>query len=46
MYVLLDLNGVVLDAPDDAAFDLVVQPAAGSVDVPEIAEALRSWCRS
>jgi death-on-curing protein len=44
-YVFLDLNGVVLDAPDDEAFDLVMRAAAGEVDVPAIAEALRSWCR-
>ncbi len=42
-YVFLDLNGVVLDAPDDDAFDLVMGAAAGEVDVSAIAEALDSW---
>jgi death-on-curing protein len=44
-YVFLDLNGVVLEAPDDDAFDLVMRAAAGQADVPEIAEALHAWCR-
>ena len=43
--VFLDLNGVVLEAPDDEAFDLVLRAAAGAADVPELAEALRRWCR-
>lgn len=44
-YVFLDLNGVVLEAPDDDAFDLVMRAAAGAADVPEIAEALGRWCQ-
>ena len=44
-YVFLDLNGVVLEAPDDEAFDLVLRAAAGDADVPEIADALGTWGR-
>ncbi len=44
-YVLLDLNGVLLEAPDEDAFDLVMRAAAGQADATEIAEVLRTWCR-
>ncbi len=44
-YVFLDLNGVLLEAPDDDAFDLVMRAAAGQADATEIAEVLRTWCR-
>lgn len=45
-YVFLELNGTVLEAPDDDAFHLVMRAAAGEVDVPEIAEALQRWSRN
>ncbi|TQK69869.1 type II toxin-antitoxin system death-on-curing family toxin [Nocardioides sp. SLBN-35] len=38
--VFLRINGLVLVMPDDAAFDLVMAVADGSIDVPEIAAAL------
>ncbi|MDP9407060.1 MAG: HNH endonuclease [Actinomycetota bacterium] len=41
----LFLNGVLLEAPDDNAFDLVMRSASGQTDVKEIAAALRHWCR-
>ncbi len=39
--VFLDLNGHVPDLGDDAAFTLVVDVAAGAVDVEDIAARLR-----
>jgi death-on-curing protein len=39
--VFLDLNGAAPGVDDDAAFALVMDVAAGSADVPEIAERLR-----
>jgi death-on-curing protein len=39
--VFLDLNGTQLDLSDDAAFQLVMDVAAGAADVEEIAERLR-----
>lgn len=41
--VFYGLNGVDLDAPDDAAFDLVVGMAAGEIEAAEAASRLRSW---
>jgi death on curing protein len=38
--VFLDLNGAAPDLDDEAAFTLVVDVAAGSVDVEQIAERL------
>jgi death on curing protein len=38
-------NGLVLDAPDDPAYDLVIAAATGAAGVPEIAEALAKWVR-
>ncbi|WGY00895.1 Fic family protein [Nocardioides sp. QY071] len=38
--VFLRINGLVLVMPDDAAFDLVMAVADGSIDVTEIAAAL------
>jgi death-on-curing protein len=37
------VNQLLLDAPDDAAYDLVISVATGEVDVPEIAQTLRAW---
>lgn len=39
------INGYILDAPDDPAYDLVIGAATGAVDVAEIASALRTWVR-
>ena len=39
--VSLDLNGTQPDLSDDAAFQLVMDVAAGAADVEEIAERLR-----
>lgn len=39
------INGVELDAPDDPAYDLVIAAATGTVDIEEIAAALRKWAR-
>ncbi len=39
--VFLDLNGTQPDLSDDAAFQLVMDVAAGAADVEEIAERLR-----
>ncbi len=39
--VFLDLNGQVPDLDDDAAFDLVMDAAQGTVDVEELASRLR-----
>ncbi len=45
-YVFCASNGVELDATDDAAYDLVVAVASGSLDdVDEIAETSRSFAR-
>lgn len=37
------VNGYVLDAPEDPAYDLVIAVATGGVGVPEIAQALSDW---
>jgi death on curing protein len=45
-FVFLAKNGVVLDPDDDAAYELVVVVAAGTIDdVEEIARALASFAR-
>jgi death-on-curing protein len=43
--VFLDLNGVVMDVQDDAAYDLVIGVAEGRVAVPEIASAFAGWAQ-
>jgi death on curing protein len=43
--VFLDLNGHTPDVDDDAAFELVMDVAAGAADVEEIAERLRAMPR-
>ena len=40
--VLLRINGVVVDMPDDEAFELVMATARGDLGVAEIATTLRS----
>jgi death on curing protein len=39
------INGRLLDAPDDPAYDLVIAVATGDLDVPAIAETLAQWVR-
>lgn len=39
------INGYVLDAPEDPAYDLVVAAATGEADIAEIARNLASWAR-
>lgn len=41
--VFYDINGHVLEAPDDAAYDLVIAVAEGRCDAPEIADSLATW---
>lgn len=41
--VFYGMNGVEFDAPDDAAYDLVIAVATGSTSVPDIAAALAAW---
>jgi death on curing protein len=43
--VFLDLNGHTPDVDDDAAFELVMDVAAGAADVEEIAERVRAMPR-
>jgi death on curing protein len=38
--VFLDMNGEIVEMPDDEAFDLVMKVAEGRLDVADIAEAL------
>ncbi len=40
-YVFLALNGILLDMPDDVAYDLVIATAEGRVTKQEIARAFR-----
>ena len=39
------VNGWSLDAPEDPAYELVIAAATGTLDVPEIAQALGGWVR-
>jgi death on curing protein len=39
------INGLLLDPPDDPAYDLVIAVATGDVDVPAIAATLARWVR-
>jgi death-on-curing protein len=41
--VFYGLNGIDLDAPDDLAYDLVVDVAAGRLDCHAVADALALW---
>ena len=41
--VFCDVNGSWIEAPDDAAYDLVIAVAEGRIDVPGIAAALERW---
>ncbi len=42
-YTFYAINGMTLEAPTDAAYDLVIAVAEGAADVPEIAERLKAW---
>lgn len=39
------INGMLLDAPDDPAHELVIAVASGEADVPHIAKVLVAWVR-
>ena len=41
--VFLDINGHWVEAPDDDAYRLVMDVAAGELSLKEIAEALSRW---
>lgn len=41
--VFYGLNGIDLDAPDDAAYDLVIAVASGATDLESIAHDLARW---
>ncbi len=43
VYVFYGLNDVVLDAPEDPAYDLVIGIAEGRIDYPQTAATLASW---
>jgi death-on-curing protein len=39
--VFLDLNGIVVDAPEDELYDLVIRVTAGQAKKPDIADTFR-----
>jgi death-on-curing protein len=39
------ISGLLLDAPDDPAYDLVIAVATGDVDVAAVAGTLAQWVR-
>ena len=41
--VFLDVNGVLIEAPDEEAYDLVIAVASGGLDLAEIAETFSRW---
>ena len=41
--VFLDLNGLVLDAPDDDSYDLVIAVSTGTLDYRATAQRLVRW---
>lgn len=41
--VFYGLNGPLLDAPDDAAYDLVIAVVTGEISYPEAARRLAAW---
>ncbi len=43
VYVFYGRNGVVLDAPHDAAYDLVIGVATGELDYHQVAVQLHAW---
>lgn len=44
-YVFLGLNGAELEAPDDDAYDLVIDMATGSATWEQASARLAAWCR-
>jgi len=44
--VFCRLNGQLVRAPEDDAFELVIAVATGSIDAEEVAERLASWITS
>lgn len=44
-FVFYRLNGHLLDAPEDPAYDLVIATAEGRTDVATIAATLATWAR-
>ncbi|MEO8262441.1 MAG: type II toxin-antitoxin system death-on-curing family toxin [Pseudolysinimonas sp.] len=44
--VFYGLNGMVVDAPDDEAYDLVIGVSTGDIDVDEIAARLTPWAHT
>jgi death-on-curing protein len=44
--VFLDLNGLLLDAPDGDAYDLVINVSTGALDHRAVAQSLARWGRS
>lgn len=43
LIVFYAINGQILEAPDDAAYDLVIAVASGQADVTLVASALADW---
>lgn len=43
IYVFYGLNGIHLDAPDDAAYDLVIAVSTGAIDYRAAAGRLERW---
>jgi death-on-curing protein len=43
--VFYGLNGIELEAPDDAAYDLVIRISTGAVELADAAAALAAWAR-
>lgn len=41
--VFLDVNGVWIEAPDDDAYQLVIDVASGKVELAHLAQVLSSW---
>jgi len=39
------INGMLLDAPDDPAYDVVIDATSDQVDVTHIAKPLVAWVR-
>ncbi|WP_059014735.1 type II toxin-antitoxin system death-on-curing family toxin [Mycobacterium sp. M26] len=44
--VFYGINGYTLDAPDDAAYDLIIELASGTADYHQAATALELWTAS
>jgi death on curing protein len=42
-YVFYGLNGLILEAPDDDAYDLIIAIASGRLDFRAAADALNQW---